>query len=76
MIYENVRRLANKKDMSICKLERNAGLQNGTIGKWRTSSPNVSSIKAVADVLGVTVDVLIREDGADAVQEGGANDVK
>lgn len=67
MIYENVRRSANKKDMSICKLEKKAGLPNGTIGKWRTASPNVSSIKAVADVLGVTVDDLIREDGSEEV---------
>lgn len=64
MIYGNVCKLANEKGISICQLEKEAGLPNGTIGKWRTASPMVKSIKAVADVLETTVDDLIKEPAA------------
>lgn len=63
MIYDNVAELAAKKNMSIQRVEREAGLANGTIGKWRTrsSDPQLMSIVAVANVLGVTVNRLLRE---------------
>lgn len=61
MIYKNVKRVAEKQKMSICKLEKEAGLPNGTIGKWRKANPTVANLKAVADVLGTTVDELLRD---------------
>lgn len=67
MIYENVKKLTSEKGISISALEKKAGLGNGVISSWKTCSPTISNLKAVADVLGVTVDVLIREDGAAAV---------
>lgn len=62
MVYDNVKRRADEKDMSISALEKEAGLQNGTIGKWRVSSPTVKSLQAVAQVLGVTIDELLESD--------------
>lgn len=61
MIYENVLEIAKKKGISISKLERLSGLSKGTIPKWRTASPTASNLKAVADVLGTTVDKLLEE---------------
>ena len=63
VIYDNVVELAAKKNMTIMRVEREAGLANGTIGKWKTraSDPQLKSIVAVADVLGVTVNRLLRE---------------
>lgn len=63
VIYDNVVELAAKKNMTIMRVEREAGLANGTIGKWktRTSDPQLKSIVAVADVLGVTVNRLLRD---------------
>jgi len=61
LVYENVKRRADEKNLSIRDLEKEAGLQNGTIGKWRVSSPTVKSLQAVARVLGCTVDDLLEE---------------
>ena len=60
MLYENVLELANKKGISISEVERRANISKGTISKWRTSNPRISSLKSVADVFGVTVNRLMR----------------
>ncbi len=62
MVYDNVKRRADEKGISISALEKEAGLQNGTIGKWRVSSPTVRSLQAVARVLETTMDELLKED--------------
>ena len=58
-VYENVVKLSAKRKMSIRKLESEAGLTQGSISKWKTSSPLLSNAKAVADVLHVKVDKLL-----------------
>lgn len=62
MIYDNVVELMIKKNMTIFELEREAGLANGTVRKWKdlTNSPKLESVMAVAKVLGVTVNRLLR----------------
>lgn len=59
MIYENVALLCKKAGISIARLEIETGIGNGTIGRWKKSSPNVDNVKKVADFFGVTVDSLI-----------------
>lgn len=59
MLFENVKELAKKKGMSVGGLEKAAGLSNGSISKWRVSSPTVDNLKAVAKVLNVKVDKLL-----------------
>ena len=56
-IYENVKKLADEKGMSIAEVERAAGIANGTIGKWRTKKPKMETVLKVADALheGITV---------------------
>ena len=61
MIYENVKELADKKKISICELEKRAQLGNGVIAGWKTSSPRVENLQAVAKILGVTVNRLLQE---------------
>lgn len=60
MIYENVKALADKKGISLKQLEVKAGVGNGIIGKWRESSPNIDSVKAVADALGVKLTDILK----------------
>lgn len=50
------------KGYTISSLEVAAGIANGVIGKWRTSSPNLLSFVKVCDVLECTVDELIDRD--------------
>lgn len=45
--------------MTIARLEKEAGLGNATVRGWKNSEPTVKNLKAVADVLGVTVDDLL-----------------
>jgi transcriptional regulator with XRE-family HTH domain len=51
--------LCTKKKKSIRSVEREANLSTGTISKWKTASPTVDNLKAVATVLKVKVDKLL-----------------
>ena len=51
MVYDKVKKLADKRGISIYALEREAGLPNGAISKWRESSPTLKSLQAVAGAL-------------------------
>lgn len=61
MIYKNVAELCKKNGISISMLEKAVKLGNGTIGRWRESSPSIGNLKAVADYFGVSVDALISD---------------
>ena len=63
MIFTNIENLCKEKNISIAKLEKEIGLGNATIRKWKTVSPNVEKLKLVADFFGVTVDSLISPQG-------------
>lgn len=60
-LYGNVLRLCYGKNMTIQQLEKEAGLSNGSIGKWKKSSPNIYSLMAVAKYLNITVEKLLEE---------------
>lgn len=60
-MYETVKELCEKRNISIAKLEREAGLGNGTISAWRKYEPNLSTLTKVADALGVSVTTLINK---------------
>jgi len=62
LVYDKVKKLADKQEISIYALERKAGLQNGAISKWKESSPTLKSLQAVAAALDVTLDELISEE--------------
>ena len=59
VIYEKIKVLCNEKGISICALEKAAGLGNGTIRGWKNSSPTIDKLQAVAKVLEVKVNKLI-----------------
>ena len=59
MVYENIVKQCQKKKISVCALEKAAGLGNGTIGGWRTASPTLDKLQAVADALGVKINKLL-----------------
>ncbi len=59
MIYEKIKKECKKKGRSIRSVEKEAGLGNGTIGKWVTSRPTTNNIQAVANALGVKVSKLL-----------------
>ena len=65
MVLKCIKEKCKEKGLSICALEKEAGIGNGTIARWVKSSPTLDSLQAVARVLGCTVDELL----AGAVQE-------
>ena len=60
MIFERIKELCRKNNISIYKLENEMGFSHTTIAKWEKVSPRVNNLKKVADYFGVTVDFLIR----------------
>ena len=60
MIYERIKALCDERVIPIYQLEAKAGVANGTIGAWRSADPKASTLKKVADALGVTVDDLLK----------------
>ena len=58
-LVEKIRALANKKNMSLPQLEVELGLGNGTISRWRTSSPNTDKLRKIADYFNVSIDDLL-----------------
>lgn len=65
MIYENVKRLCTEHGTNIATVERTCGIANGTIGKWegKDAAPRISTVRAIADYFGVSVDSLLRAEG-------------
>lgn len=63
MILDNIARLCDERKISICALERETGIGNGVIGKWRDGarSPRVDTVKRIADYFGITVDELLSD---------------
>ena len=60
-MYETVKEMCEKKNISISRLECKAGLGNGTIAGWKRFEPKLSTLTKVADALGVSVTTLINE---------------
>jgi transcriptional regulator with XRE-family HTH domain len=45
--------------MSLPQLEVELGLGNGTISRWKTSSPNTDKLQRIADYFNVSIDYLL-----------------
>lgn len=61
-IVERIKKLAQEKRLSIRQIEIAAEVSNGAIARWDEKLPSVDKVYRVANVLGCTVDDLIRED--------------
>lgn len=62
-----IKRLCKERKMTLGEVEAIAfpGIKGQVIGRWDENRPSVDRVKAVADVLGVTVDELLREDNGE-----------
>lgn len=59
MLSERLQHICEEHNISMNQLERECGLSNGSLKKWKTSTPSVDKVKAVADYFGVSVDFLL-----------------
>ena len=59
MLYDNIKILCDKNNISIPQLERELNFGAGTIYKWQIVSPSVDNLQKVADYFKVTIDSLV-----------------
>lgn len=59
MIFENVKKLCEKNEISIYKLEKELEFSPGCISKWKKSSPSVDKLLMVAEYFGVSLEYFI-----------------
>lgn len=57
---ERIKTLARSQKMTIAEVERQAGIGKNTIKSWDRVVPSADKVAAVADVLGTTVEYLLR----------------
>ena len=57
--FDTVQKLAKERGYTAKRLEREAGFSEGAIYKWKTSTPTIEKIVAVARILDVSVDELL-----------------
>lgn len=65
MIYENIKRLAKEKGVTVRKIEQDLGLSNGSIGKYDHAAPSVYRAFDIANYLGCTIYDLVAERASD-----------
>lgn len=59
-IVERIQKLMTEKHVSsIAELERKAGLPNGQIRRWDSSTPGIDKVAKVADYFNVSLDYLM-----------------
>ena len=62
MIYDKIKTLCNAEGITVRALEQELGMGNGTIGKWKKSSPTVDLLKKVANRFHVSIAEFFDED--------------
>lgn len=58
-LTERIKRMAAKQGITVQGLEKASGLSNGSISKWKNSSPKSEALARVADCLGCSTDYLL-----------------
>lgn len=61
MLYDKIKNIAERKNISIYRIEKDLDLSNGSIRKWNSSIPLSQTLKKVADYLNVSIDKLMEE---------------
>ncbi|MBS5220928.1 MAG: helix-turn-helix transcriptional regulator [Streptococcus parasanguinis] len=61
MLYDKIKNIAEQKNISIYRIEKDLDLSNGSIRKWNSSIPLSQTLKKVADYLNVSIDKLMEE---------------
>lgn len=61
-MFDRVKKISKKRGLSLAQLNEKAGFKPNVIYSWKTKSPSIDKVEAVADVLGVSVDYLLGKD--------------
>lgn len=58
-IYERIREISKKQNLSINRLEQELSLPRSSISKYNKNKPSFDKIQRIADKLGVSVDYIL-----------------
>lgn len=61
MIYQNIKKIAGEKRISIRKIEQEAEITPSSIYHWNEVKPSVDKVAKVAKVLEVSIEELLEE---------------
>lgn len=59
MLYDNVKKICEQKNVSIMQLEQILGFPRSYICKWNDIEPGIRKVQKVADYLGVPIEKLL-----------------
>lgn len=59
-LLENIRNISKKKKIPLYVIEEKAEIAKGSISKWNDVVPSIEKVSKVADVLGVSVNTLLK----------------
>lgn len=57
--FDKIKKISKEKGYSLSSVNEKAGLGTNVIYGWKTKKPDYENLRAVADVLGVSVDYLL-----------------
>lgn len=60
-LYDKVKVLAEKQNLSINQLEKKCELSSGSISKWNKSQPSAIALYKVAKYFGISVENMLEE---------------
>lgn len=62
MLYENIKKVAGDKGVSINRVEKDLNFGKAVISKWDKHRPSIDKVVAVAKYLGVPIEKLIEDE--------------
>lgn len=75
-IYERIENLRKSQGLSQGKLEKQLGFSNGSISKWKNSTPKVERLQKLADFFGVSVEYLMTGKEDEQKEKDNTGDLK
>ena len=75
-IYERIESLRKSQGLSQGKLEKQLGFSNGSISKWKNSTPKVERLQKLADFFGVSVEYLMTGKENEQKEKDNTGDLK
>lgn len=75
MTYWTYRKTRKEKNISQGKLEKELGFSNGSISKWRTSTPNPERLQKLATYFDVSIEYLMTGIDKDGLSEKDNRDI-
>lgn len=60
MLLENILDYCTREGIPIYMLEKKCGIGNGTIKRWKYSTPRLNSLQKIAKETGMTIEQLLK----------------